>query len=157
MTTSDPFENYTPPAPAGQIKLESVGDGFGLVVAEVGQPFDAEYGQVFTITGTVVRLLGNTVEGPEADEEGSFMLSWEKKDGKPAHVREEIAKAVKAAGRRSGALLPGDKLWVKRDQDLTHSKANKKFANPFRHHIVMVELGQVSDDQDPWGSDFPTG
>ena len=146
----DPFDGYQPPAPAGQIKLNAVGDGFGLRVEEVSQPFEAEYGDVFTVSGTLVALLGNA-EGPEIGEEASFMMAWEKKDGKPAHVREELAKATKAAGRRSGATVPGDLIYVKRDRDDTHSKGGKKFANPFRHHIVLVkELADDGQAADPW-------
>lgn len=150
---TDPFEGYVPPPAAGQIKLEEVGDWFSLTVAEIGDPFEAEYGEVFTIAGEVRAFGGPGIECPEVGEDGSFMLSWEKKDGKPAHIREEIMRAVKAAGRRSGALLAGDTVSIKRDRDDTHSKAGKKFANPFRHHAVIVTLGAESDD--PWGSEAP--
>lgn len=152
-TEEDPFEDYEPPAPAGQVKLNSVGDWVKIKVSEVGEPFDAEFGPVFVISGTLLRSGGPTVEAPGNGEECGYMIGWEKANGKPAHVREEIQKAVKAAGRRDGSLRDGDIIAVKFAEEVTHSKANKKFANPFRQHAVrVVELTATpeNDSEPPW-------
>lgn len=156
-TEDDPFEDYEPPAPAGQVKLAGVGDWVKMTVTEVGEPFDAEFGPVFHISGTLEAKGGPTVEAPEPGEEASYLIGWTKKDGKPAHVREETMKAIKAAGRRDGSIRPGDVIAWKRDKDVSQSKGGKRFANPFRHHIVKVfELGDGPDASDPWGKDdFP--
>lgn len=152
QTEVDPFDGYQPPADAGALKLNGVGDGFRFVVTEIGEPFDAEYGQVFKVTGEVKLLFGPTVEGPEVGEEGSFLLPYTDDRDKPKHVEEEWRKANKAAGRRDGSIRVGDDVAVRRDQDIEKSKAGKKFANPFRHHQVRVfELAALGDSSDtPW-------
>lgn len=159
VTHEDPFsDGYTGPPSAEAIKLESVGDWITLRVSEVGDPFEAEYGQVFVISGEVVGKGGPTVESPEVGESAGYMISWEKANGKLPHVREEIQKAIKAAGRRDGSIREGDVIAVKRDEDVLKSKTGKKFANPFRHHLVrVIELGETTPaSDDPWG-DVPMG
>lgn len=137
VTNENPFEGYEPPAAADAIKLEGVGDWITLKVAEVSEPFEAEYGLVFVISGEVLGSGGPTVQAPAKGSDGGYLIAFEK-DGKEPHVREETTKAIKAAGRRSGAILEGDVIAWKRDEDVTHSKSGKKFANAFRHHVVRV-------------------
>lgn len=138
VTHENPFDGYEPPASADAIKLEGVGDWVVLKVSEVGEPFEAEYGLVFVISGEVQNSGGPTVQAPANGAEGGYLIAFEKADGKEPHVREETTKAIKAAGRRSGAIVEGDVIAWKRDEDVTHSKTGKKFANAFRHHVVRV-------------------
>lgn len=149
---TDPFgDDYEAPASADRITLDSVGDWVRLKVTEVSEPFEAEHGWVFTVTGTVVASGGDTVVAPDKGAEGSFLMAWNKVDKKTGketlgHVREETIRAIKAEGRRSGSIEYGDDIAWKRDEDVTHSKGGKKFPFPFRHHIVRVmELGGQED------------
>jgi hypothetical protein len=143
VTHEDPFADYQAPAQADAVKLESPGDFIVLTVTEVGQPFEAEYGNVFVISGVVENFGGKTVESPAKGADAGYLIAYDKLDKKsgemkPAHVAEETYRAIKAAGRRSGSIEVGDTIAWKREEDVTHGKDGKKFANPFRRHIVRV-------------------
>lgn len=139
-TEANPFDGYEPPASADRIILNGPGAWFSMKVEEVSQPFDAEYGQVFTIQGTVTGL-GGDIDAPEKGEEGSFLMAWEKTSkGKtgPGHVREEIIRGIKAAGRRTGSLEPGDEIAVKLEEEVWTGKDGKRFKNAFKRHIARA-------------------
>lgn len=143
MSESDPFDDYEE-SRSEAIKLESVGAWVKFEVTEVGTPFEAEFGEVL-ILGAEVLQFGGGYSGPGVHEVGSFLLSYAKSSGEPSHVRQVLTDAIKKAGRQLGSMEVGDVYAVKRSEDVTHSKAGKKFAFPFRRHVAVAYLPPASD------------
>jgi hypothetical protein len=156
--TDNPFDGYEPPARADSIILNAPGAWFEFKVTEVGQPFEAEYGDVYVTNGVITRK-GGDVDAPDAGEEAGYLTSWAKVikgQTKPGHVREEITKAVKAAGRRSGSVEVGDVIAVMYAEDVEADKNGKRFKNPFkRHQARVIELAPDRDANPFGGGDVP--
>lgn len=157
-STDNPFDGYEPPARADSIVLNSPGAWFEFKVTEVGTPFEAQHGDVYVTTGVITRK-GGDVDAPEVGEEAGYLTSWEKVtkgQTRVGHVREEITKAIKAAGRRSGAMMPGDTIAVMYAEDVVADKNGKKFANAFkRHQARVISLAPETDANPFGGGDVP--
>lgn len=157
-STDNPFDGYTPPARTDSIILNAPGAWFEFEVTEVGQPFEADYGDVFVTSGLITRK-GGDVDAPEVGQEGGYLTSWAKVikgTTKPGHVREEITKALRSAGRRSGSMMPGDVIAVMYTEDVAADKNGKAFKNPFkRHQARAVKLAPDTATNPFGGGDVP--